>query len=244
MSLLSHDKFFPASHHVPKEEPEEIHVCVVVMDLVGSTKLAHRLSLGEYARHMSHFVEHISEFWRNMGATVLHHQGDAVIGYWPFANAHLAIDAALQTQAEAYHLSEHLETSEVFYIRGGVAAGHIMVQASGNQVHAYGLPINLARRLCDAAPQSDCLFCEQIARWSYVNEQPYCFHLCLDFPHFAGFEQQVAFQITTFEDEITCDSHLSILAGVSGNVRVSSTSLLGKTKINHTHIKQQKNAFI
>lgn len=48
-------------------------------------------------------------------------------------------------------------------VRVGVALGPVITGPVGGQPSAYGLPVNLARRLCDAAEPGETLTCGEVA---------------------------------------------------------------------------------
>lgn len=139
--------------------PEATLACVVLVDLTGSTRLAHTLPLPHYMALMTEFVQVMILSFEANGGTVLQHQGDAVLGYWPAAAADDACRVALEAHDRAARLTLAGLLGAEMRLRAGIALGEVIVGLVGGQPSAYGLPVNYARRLCDAARSGETLAC-------------------------------------------------------------------------------------
>lgn len=138
-------------------------VCVVLVDLTGSTVLAQSLPLPHYMALMTEFVQVMILSFEARGGTVLQHQGDAVLGYWPAQHAENACRVALEAHDRAARLGLAGLLGAELRLRAGVALGEVIVGLVGGQPSAYGLPVNYARRLCDAAHSGETLTCAATA---------------------------------------------------------------------------------
>ena len=137
-------------------------VCAVVVDLVGSTSLAHRLPLEHYTALMGELMQVLYLHLEMLRGHVLQHQGDAVICLWDIDDTPYALEAALTAHARAASLGLAQLLGEDLQLRCGVACGEVMMGVIGGIEAAYGLPVNLARRLCDAAAPGETLVCASV----------------------------------------------------------------------------------
>lgn len=149
---------------LPALQGDHLSACLVMVDLVGSTALAHRLPLEHYAALMAEFVQLLILTCEAQGGQVLQHQGDAVLALWPAAHTERAVQAALETHERSARLSLAELLGVQLRVRAGVALGTVVMGPVGGQPSAYGLPVNYARRLCDAAAPGETLVCEEVAR--------------------------------------------------------------------------------
>lgn len=149
---------------LPADPPAPEQACLVMVDLVGSTRIAHGLSLGAYATLMAEFVQVLMLSFEVHGGQVLQHQGDAVLALWPAERAEQALRAAVEAHDRAAHLGLAGSLGLTLQVRSGVASGEVVTGVVGGQPSAYGLPVNYARRLCDAAEPGETLICEAAAR--------------------------------------------------------------------------------
>ncbi|MPY66682.1 adenylate/guanylate cyclase domain-containing protein [Deinococcus sp. SDU3-2] len=149
---------------LPAEPSAPEEACLVMTDLVGSTRIAHRLSLGAYAALMAEFVQVLMLSFEVHGGQVLQHQGDAVLALWPAEAAQQALRAAVGAHDRAAGLGLAGALGLQLRVRSGVAAGEVVTGMVGGQPSAYGLPVNYARRLCDAANPGETLVCGAAAR--------------------------------------------------------------------------------
>jgi adenylate cyclase len=94
------DLLLPLSAAPPPATP----VCVVLVDLTGSTMLAQTLPLTHYMALMTEFVQVMILSFEARGGTVLQHQGDAVLGYWPAQQSDDACRVALEAHDRAARL--------------------------------------------------------------------------------------------------------------------------------------------
>lgn len=149
---------------LPPEPPPATPVCVVLVDLTGSTALAQTLPLNHYMALMTEFVQVMILSFEARGGTVLQHQGDAVLGYWPARRSADACRVALEAHDRAARLGLAALLGAELRLRAGVALGEVIVGLVGGQPSAYGLPVNYARRLCDAARPGETLACTATAQ--------------------------------------------------------------------------------
>lgn len=136
----------------------------MMVDLVGSTLLAQGLPLEIYAALMAEFVQVLILSAEALGGRVLQHQGDAVVALWSAEQAQWGMWAALDAHERAARLGLAGALGVQLQLRAGVALGPVIMGMVGGQLSAYGLPVNYARRLCDAASPGETLVCDQVAR--------------------------------------------------------------------------------
>ncbi|MFC3831356.1 MULTISPECIES: adenylate/guanylate cyclase domain-containing protein [Deinococcus] len=148
---------------LPDPPADTTVACLVLVDLVGSTELAHRLPIQNYMALMTEFVQVMILSLEARGAQVLQHQGDAVLAYWDARHTADACGAALDAHDRAARLSLAELLGVNLRLRSGVAVGEVLTGMVGGQRSAYGLPVNYARRLCDAAGAGETLVCGQVA---------------------------------------------------------------------------------
>ncbi|WP_309572370.1 adenylate/guanylate cyclase domain-containing protein [Deinococcus sp.] len=148
---------------LPSAPADTTSACLVLVDLVGSTKLAHTLPLPHYMSLMTEFVQVMILSFEARGGQVLQHQGDAVLAYWDARHMAHACRAALEAHDRAARLTLAGLLGVELRLRAGVAAGEVVTGMVGGQRSAYGLPVNYARRLCDAAGSGETLVCGQVA---------------------------------------------------------------------------------
>lgn len=140
--------------------PPELHVaCVLVADLVGSTRLVRILPLSQYVTLMTELIQLLILHFEAHGAQVLQHQGDAVVCMWPPEASARAVLAALESHARAADLGIAALLGQHLQLRVGLAAGEVISGPVGGLPSAYGLPLNLARRLCSTALPGETLTC-------------------------------------------------------------------------------------
>jgi len=146
---------------LPACPPVAQTACLVLVDLVGSTRLAHHLPLAHYAALMAEFVQLLILSFEVRGGQVLQHQGDAVLALWPVAQTAQGVTAALEAHGRAARLGLAGALGLELQVRAGAAVGPVVMGPVGGQPSAYGLPVNYARRLCDAACPGETLVCEE-----------------------------------------------------------------------------------
>jgi adenylate cyclase len=141
----------------------EVHgACLLVADLVGSTRLARQLPLQHYVALMTELIQLLVLHFEAHGAQVLQHQGDAVVCLWPLAGSHAAVEAALASHDRAAQLGLAGLLGLSLQLRVGLAVGEVISGPVGGTLSAYGLPVNLARRLCSAALPGETLACPEL----------------------------------------------------------------------------------
>ncbi|GGR12083.1 adenylate/guanylate cyclase domain-containing protein [Deinococcus ruber] len=143
--------------------------CLLVSDLVGSTRLARRLPLAHYMALMTDLIQILILHFEAYGGQVLQHQGDAVVCMFTTAQVPAALQSALQahTRTAQLHLAELL--GEKLRLRVGVSVGEVLTGPVGGMVSAYGLPVNLARRLCSAAQPGETLACPSVLPYASTS---------------------------------------------------------------------------
>ncbi|GGL17423.1 adenylate/guanylate cyclase domain-containing protein [Deinococcus radiotolerans] len=149
---------------LPGPQDQSIPACMVLVDLVGSTRMAQALSLGSYMTLMQEFVQVMILIMEARGGQVLQHQGDAVLAWWPAAQAAQACEAAQEAHERASRLAVATYLGQTLRLRAGISSGPVLMGPVGGQLSAYGLPVNYARRLCDAAATGQTLICEDVRR--------------------------------------------------------------------------------
>lgn len=147
---------------LPSSSAETSSACLVLVDLVASTALAQALALPHYMALMSEFVQVMILSFEARGGQVLQHQGDAVLGYWETGQTVQACRAALESHDRAGRLGLAGMLGVQLQLRAGVASGEVLTGIVGGQRSAYGLPVNYARRLCDAARPGDTVACRRV----------------------------------------------------------------------------------
>ena len=147
--------------------PPELHgACLLVADLVGSTRLARLLPLHQYVALMTELIQLLILHFEAYGAQILQHQGDAVICMWPPEDSGRAVMAGLDSHARAANLSLAALLGQHLRLRVGLAVGDVISGPVGGTISAYGLPVNLARRLCSAATPGETLACPGLPRYA------------------------------------------------------------------------------
>lgn len=148
-------------------QPPALHgACLLVADLVGSTRLARRLPIHQYVALMTELIQLLILHFEAHGAQVLQHQGDAVVCIWPPSRAAQAVLAAQQSHGRAARLNLAALLGEELRLRVGLAVGEVISGPVGGLPSAYGLPVNLARRLCSAANPGETLTCPALPQYA------------------------------------------------------------------------------
>ncbi|MFB9991722.1 adenylate/guanylate cyclase domain-containing protein [Deinococcus oregonensis] len=147
--------------------------CLVMVDLVGSTRLAHQLPLDHYMALMAEFVQVLILSFEARGGQVLQHQGDAVLGLWHEENVSSGIRAALEAHERSARLSLAALLGVSLQVRSGVAVGQVITGLVGGQPSAYGLPVNYACRLSSAADVGETLVCSQAKQMDQNRQVDY-----------------------------------------------------------------------
>ncbi len=148
---------------LPSRPPEPVSVCLLTVDVSGSTQLARTLPLDHYMALMTEFVQVMILSFEARGGQVLQHQGDAVLAYWTAPETAQACAAALDAHDRAARLGLAGMLGVALRVRVGLAVGDVITGVVGGQHSAYGLPVNYARRLCDAARPGETLACPEVA---------------------------------------------------------------------------------
>ncbi len=147
--------------------PPELHgACLLVADLVGSTRLARLLPLHQYVALMTELIQLLILHFEAHGAQILQHQGDAVICMWAPEDSDRAVTAGLGSHARAANLNLAALLGQRLQLRVGLAVGDVISGPVGGTISAYGLPVNLARRLCSAASPGETLACPGLPHYA------------------------------------------------------------------------------
>ncbi len=149
---------------LPGPQDQATPACMVLVDLVGSTRLARHLPLGNYTALMAEFVQVMILTLEARGGQVLQHQGDAVLAWWPAAQAAHACAAAQESHGRAARLTLAARLGQTLRVRAGISAGVVLMGVVCGQMSAYCLPVNYSRRLCDAAQAGQTLVCDEVLR--------------------------------------------------------------------------------
>lgn len=157
---------------LPPQELESIRACLVMVDLVGSTVIAHRLPLSHYMALMTEFVQVMILSFEASGGEVLQHQGDAVLALWPADRTAQAAQAALQAHERAARIGLAEMLGLPLRLRAGLAVGEVITGVVGGQPSAYGLPVNYARRLCEASQPGETLACSGVLQHLEPTRDP------------------------------------------------------------------------
>jgi len=134
-------------------------VCVFFADVVGSTMLAHDMPLEKYAALMTELLQVLILSCAARGGEVLQHQGDAVVSVWPGRHTPYALEAASEAHGRVADLAVAAKFGVRLQLRIGLASGEVVMGTVGGSLTAYGLPVNLSRRLCDASEPGGTLVC-------------------------------------------------------------------------------------
>ena len=134
----------------------------MVTDLVSSTRLARRLPLPHYMALMTDLIQVLILHFEAHGGQVLQHQGDALVCMFTPAQVPQAIRATLEGHTRASQLVLAQLLGEQLQLRAGLSVGEVLTGPVGGMVSAYGLPVNLARRLCSASQPGETLVCPSV----------------------------------------------------------------------------------
>ncbi|ANE42528.1 adenylate/guanylate cyclase domain-containing protein [Deinococcus puniceus] len=163
------DLLFP----LPAQATPSQLACLVMVDLVGSTRLAHLLPLDHYTSLMAEFVQVLILSFEARGGQVLQHQGDAVLALWDEQHVSAGITAALEAHERSARLSLAAMLGVTLQVRSGVAVGQVITGMVGGQPSAYGLPVNYACRLCSAAHPGETLVCGGASKMDHLRQVSY-----------------------------------------------------------------------
>ncbi len=143
-------------------------VTVVFADVADSTPLGERLDPESVRRVMSRFFEQMSEVLERHGGTVEKFIGDAVMAVFGIPELHeddalRAVRAATQLREALVSLNTELEGEFGVHIgiRVGVNSGEVVAgDGTGGQMLVTGDPVNVAKRLEEAARTGEILIGE------------------------------------------------------------------------------------
>jgi class 3 adenylate cyclase/tetratricopeptide (TPR) repeat protein len=143
-------------------------VTVVFADVADSTPLGERLDPESVRRVMSRFFEQMSEVLERHGGTVEKFIGDAVMAVFGIPELHeddalRAVRAATQLREALVSLNTELEDEFGVHIgiRVGVNSGEVVAgDGTGGQMLVTGDPVNVAKRLEEAARTGEILIGE------------------------------------------------------------------------------------
>src|SRR5438094_3900335 len=142
-------------------------VTVLFADVADSTPLGERLDPESLRQVMSRWFERMSEVLVRHGATVEKFIGDAVMAVFGIPELHeddalRAVRAATELREALTKLNDELEELGVHIgIRVGLNTGEVVAgDGSGGQMLATGDPVNVAKRLEEAARTGEILIGE------------------------------------------------------------------------------------
>lgn len=158
-----------------------------MLDLVSSTRLARDLPLEHYAVLMTEFMQLLILSCEAWGGEVLQHLGDGVVACWPAEYSVRAVCCSVEAPARVARLGLARQLGLTLQVRGGMACGPVMMGQVGTQLTAYGLPMNLARRLCDSALPDQTLVCGDVQQQCLRENAPLRFRHRSDVPSLRGF---------------------------------------------------------
>ena len=147
-------------------------VTVLFADVADSTPLGERLDPETLRQVMSRWFERMSEVLERHGGTVEKFIGDAVMAVFGIPELHeddalRAVRAATELRAALAQLNEELERELGVHIgiRVGVNTGEVVAgDGSGGQMLVTGDPVNVAKRLEEAARTGEILVGDETRR--------------------------------------------------------------------------------
>jgi class 3 adenylate cyclase/tetratricopeptide (TPR) repeat protein len=148
-------------------ETERRPVTVLFADLCGFTALSRDLPDEQLHALLARYLAAADEIVRRHGGTVDKHIGDAVMALFGAPVAHdddmlRAVRAALELRSHMPALSR--DAGHALQMHAGLAAGEVIVGASGGGYTAVGETVNLASRLTDLAPPGEIFVADQVQR--------------------------------------------------------------------------------
>src|SRR6266480_3895888 len=147
-------------------------VTVLFADVADSTPLGERLDPETLRRVMSRWFDRMSEVLERHGGTVEKFIGDAVMAVFGIPDLHeddglRAVRAATELRTALARLNEELERELGVHIgiRVGVNTGEVVAgDGTGGQMLVTGDPVNVAKRLEEAARTGEILVSESTRR--------------------------------------------------------------------------------
>lgn len=182
-------------HSLPRHPAQSQQVSVLMLDLVGSTRLARELPLEHYALLMTDLVQLLILSCEAWGGEVLQHLGDGVVACWPSQRSVQVVRCALEAPWRVSKLELARQLGLSLQVRGGISHGPVIMGEVGSQITAYGLPLNLARRMCDAAQPGEILVCSEVrerclAAQTAPSSPLLAFRPHPNLPHLRGFAEE------------------------------------------------------
>lgn len=110
----------------------------------------------EAARFLSGEMATADEF----GATVVKALGDGIMAMFTSATAGVRAAIALQQRADL----EARANDRDLFLRIGINVGDVILDDTGDQPDAFGIPVVVARRLCDSAAPGEILITDLVAQ--------------------------------------------------------------------------------
>ena len=143
----------------PHESAPTRRVCAVFTDLVDSTGLACTLPLAQFTTLMTELLQVLMLHTEARGGWALSQHGDGLLSLWNESDTAFAVSAAMEAHGRAARLGLARRLGLKLQLRAGLACGEVMLGDLGRETTAYGLPLILARRLCDAGAPGETLVC-------------------------------------------------------------------------------------
>jgi class 3 adenylate cyclase len=148
----------------PRDDGERRQITVLFADLVGSTELSQQLDLEEYRDLLRAYSKTASEVVARLGGYIAQYQGDGILAYfgWPEAHdyeAERAVRAALALVTAVQQLNRDSHpNSHQLAVRVGIHTGPVVVGKIGgggrHEVTALGETPNVAARVQSVAPSN------------------------------------------------------------------------------------------
>lgn len=140
--------FLFGTYHTPIESDK----IVLFIDMIGSTKMAEKLSPKDSMRLISRFIFDASAIIRRHGGDIVNYTGDGLVVLWPINKANRAIEAIhnMRKRFNKTRPEYQLEFGVRPYVRMGLHAGPVVISQIGEEklfLGLYGDTVNTAARL-------------------------------------------------------------------------------------------------
>lgn len=152
--------------------PIEMQRVVLFMDMIGSTRIAEKLSAKESMRLISQFIFDASAIIHKHGGDIINYTGDGFVVLWPPHQADKAIAAvyAMRSQFERTRYIYEREFGVKPYFRMGLHAGTVIISQIGEEklfLGLYGDVVNTASRIEQMNKELDTkvLVSEAVREW-------------------------------------------------------------------------------
>lgn len=140
--------FLFGTYHRPVEKDR----IVLFMDMVGSSKIAEKLTPKDSMALISRFIFDATAIIRRHGGDILNYTGDGLVVLWPMAQADKAVGCVYAMRSQ-FEKTRHLYEREFGvrpYFRMGLHGGKVVISQIGEEklfLGLYGDTVNTAARL-------------------------------------------------------------------------------------------------